>query len=542
MIGLPHRVGAAYVVLGQANGTEPRTGHILNSNQYGGGSVSQFHTYYGNYPESTTPDYIITKVAGTLGEDYTYTSPSSENIPGNILKIVSYKTELNHYLPNAAKDADFNLPTYSSQPLLVPIDPVPPGSSGYYIPGDFWGNESVYISEQLADFNTLVAESFVEITDVTDNINGDVEGFTPSVFYPRWTAESGYEREGQLNLPISVTLGSDETFYQTREGPAMTAPSSQVGVYWTQPWGIGRVPESGLNERLNIDCNVSYKFTVDGEYASGSIVDRIVYPWGKYAPDPENPDVGGNFLGTIADECAWQYSYDAYAGGLYSQKYPEGAYRTVPCPRWPIQEGQDYPYVNYENTATHGLFLAANGSCWNIGTELTVKVHIWKAPPKFCLYYRNKDKDGGGSPYFNWQTGYPLNYPVKDYVGGYPNASGPVIGTGTFVDGDFRFEGGTYSGVEYSIPEPKPLNLHYWGEVFAPDTDSEDCEEHEVLEFTVTIDESNTYQCDGTPREDVEMTPWGFKAADIVIPPVEGFITYIKDFEVTSVKKPPATP
>ena len=33
----------------------------------------------------------------------------------------------------------------------------------------------------------------------------------------------------------------------------------------------------------------------------------------------------------------------------------------------------------------------------------------------------------------------------------------------------------------------------------------------------------------------------GFKISDIVLPPIEGYITYIKDFEVTSVKKPPAT-
>ena len=60
MIGLPHRVGAAFVVLGQANGTQKRVGHILNSNLYGGGSAAQHHTYFGNYPETTTPDYIIT--------------------------------------------------------------------------------------------------------------------------------------------------------------------------------------------------------------------------------------------------------------------------------------------------------------------------------------------------------------------------------------------------------------------------------------------------------------------------------------------------
>ena len=544
MIGLPHRVGAAYVVLGQANGTEPRVGHVLNSNVYGGGSVSQFHTYYGNYPESTSPDYIITKVAGTLGEDYTYTSPSSQNIPGNILKIVSYKTELNHYIPTKAADAEFDIPSYDSEGLWQ-TDPSPPsGNSGQYINSSdlydpFTGDNIEYnYIDSLSQFTSFVSglkDSWTEFTDVTNNLGGDVSAFTPSIFYPRWTAESGYERSGQLNLPISVTIGEDDPFYQTREGPAMTAPGSQIGTYWMCPWTVGRVEESGLNQRLNIDCNVSYKFTSAGTHASGSVAEQIVYPWGKYTYTPE-----GNR--PVSDESARLKSYDVF--GYYSGKIPAGTYRTTICTIWPKKDDEDYPYVNYENTATHGLFLSANGSCWNIGTELKVKVHIWKAPPKFCLYYRNEAKNGGGTPYDNWLSAYwysPSTTPV--YEGGLPYVCPQIYGpgTGTFVDENFRFEGGINSGVDYSIPEPKSLTLHYWGTVFAPDTDSEDCEEHDVLEFTVTISESNTYQCDGTPREGVSMTPFGFKVEDIEIPAIEGYITYIKDFEVTSVKKPPAT-
>lgn len=541
MIGLPHRVGAAYVVLGQANGTEPRVGHVLNSNQYGGGSVSQFHTYYGNYP-TTTPSKNIVKVAGTLGEDYTYTSPSSNNIPGNVLKLVSYKTELNHFIPTYAADADFNIPSYDSEGLWQYVPSPSSGYSNYYInPYDIHDYETgqdieYWYVDGLTQFTSFVSglkDSWTEITDVTDNINGDVEQFIPSIFYPRWTAESEYERAGQLNLPIEVSLTGDDPFYQTREGPAMTAPGSQVGTYWICPWTVGRVPESGLNERLSIDCNVSYKFTKDGTHASGSVADLIVYPWGKYEYTPE-----GNMA--IADESPRLKSYDT--DGFIAGKIPSGTYRYTLCTIWPVLEGEDYPYVNYENTATHGLFLASNGSCWNIGTELKVKVHIWKAPPKFCLYYRNEAKDGGGTAYDNWKSAY-AGATSGFLTGYYPAVSTRIYGPGTglFDDMTFRFEGGLASGVDYSIPEPKNLKLHYWGTVFAPDTESEACEEHDVLEFTVTISEENTYQCDGTPREGVSMTPYGFKVADVVIPAVEGFITYINDFEVTSVKAPGTT-
>jgi len=549
MIGLPHRVGAAFVVLGQANGTQRRVGHILNSNLYGGGSAAQHHTYFGNYPETTTPDYIITKTAGTLGEDYTYTDETSNTIPGNVLKIISYKTELDHYIPTAASNADFNIPSYDSEGIWVAGTPSP-GNSGYEIPSSILNDpvtglpiEYQYINglAQFTGFVTVVKDSWTEITDVTDNIGDDVEGFTPSEFYPRWTAEAAYEQAGQLTPPIEVQIGSDNPFYQTREGPAMTAPGSQIGTYWICPWTVGRVG-GGLNQRLNIDCNVSYKFTNEGEHASGSVVEQIVYPFGKGIPFGAGwiyPD----YNKYVADESPRLKTYDT--DGYFAGYIPAGSYRTTICTVFPLtdSEGDQSPYVNYENKSTHGLFLAADGSCWNIGTELQVKVYIWKCPPKFCLYYRNKDKDGGGYPYNNWETG--SNYPAsKQYDGGYPAVQSRIIGpgTGSFNDGDFRFEGGIDSGVDYSISEPKSLDLHYWGTVFAPDTDSELNVQHEVLEFTITIGEDNTYTCNGDPREGVEMTPFGFKLQDIVLTPIEGYITYIKDFEVTSITKPPDSP
>ena len=548
MIGLPHRVGAAFVVLGQANGTQKRVGHILNSNVYGGGSAAQHHTYFGNYPETTTPDYIITKTAGTLGEDYTYTSSTENTIPGNILKIVSYKTELNHYIPTKAIDADADLPTYDSTSYWI-ANPATPGPNVYPYrapfdwetpgtPPPYIGNEWETINDYVVNtFITGISASWTAITDVTDNIEGDVETFVPSIFYPRWTSESAYEQAGQLFPPIEVQIEDDLPFYQTREGPAMTAPANQIGTYWINPWTIARINQ-GLNQRLNIDCNVSYKFTNDGVHAANSVAGAIVWPFGKVDPstDPDYP-----INAEIADESA--YNQATGINGVIPDKIAAGTRRTAYFTFWPKPGGSDYPYYNYENTATHGLFLAANGSCWNIGTELQVKVYIWKAPPKFCLYYRNKDKDGGGRAYRNWLRGLPAQSGgIND--GGQPYVAFRIEGpaTGTFNDGDFRFEGGLDSGVDYSIPEPKAIQLHYWGTVFAPDTDSEECVEHEVLEFTVTIGEDNTYTCDGTPREGVEMTPQGFKLEDIVLPPIEGFITYIKDFEVISITKPPATP
>ena len=546
MIGLPHRVGAAFVVLGQANGTEPRVGHVLNSNVYGGGSPAQYHTYFGNYPASTTPDYIITKVAGTLGEDYTYTSASSNTIPGNVLKIISYKTELNHYIPTKAVDADTDIPTYDSTAYW--IDNPNPGHLPYLYskraPYDWTASNPPPGSYEFETVNSVVnswissiSASWTEITDVTNNIDGDVEGFTPSEFYPRWTEESAYEQAGQLTPPIEVALTGDDPFYQTREGPAMTAPGSQIGTYWICPWTVGRVPESGLNQRLNIDCNVSYKFTDDGEHAAGSVAGAIVWPFGKIDPsiydDPINAE--------IPDVSA--YNQATGINGVIPDKIAAGTYRPASFTFWPKPEGGTYPYYNYENKSTHGLFLSANGSCWNIGTELQVKVYVWKCPPKFCLYYRNMDKDGGGRAYNNYLRGLPAQSGgVND--GGQPYVAERIQGpaTGTFNDGDFRFEGGADSGVDYSIPEPKAIGLHYWGTVFAPDTDSELNVEHEVLEFTVTIGEDNTYTCDGAIREGVEMTPFGFKLEDIELEPIEGYITYIKDFEVTSITKPPATP
>lgn len=556
MIGLPHRVGAAYVILGQSNGTEPRAGHILNDAVYGDASALQFHTYFGNYP-TTTPDAIITKTAGTIGEDYYYVSATNNNIPGNVLKLVSYKTKLNHYVPTKALDYSSDTPSWDSSPHWATFTPENPSlNSGRFLNESYiYYDEITDIASSMASWLDSVVSSYTEITDETDNLDGSVENFVSSVFYPRWTAETGYDNQGNLFPPIQVSVADGDPFYQTREGPGMTAPAYQVGLPWICPWAINSNNGSGISQYINIDCNVSYKFTNDGDHERDSVAFKIVYyrdkgDWNDYFQiyDP----VIHNEL--IPDKSAYLKSYDTE--GFYAGKINEGTYRNTRCKIWPCPSGSDYPYVNYENTATHGLFLDANGSCWNIGTEIKVKVHIWKAPPKFCLYYRNKEETGGGLAYVNWKTGIPAygSTPAtyvyyKAFNTTYPayyqedkvchRIFGPA--SGSPYDGTFKFEGGVDSGVEYTESEPTALNLHYWGTVFTIDTDSELCVEHDVREFTVTIGEDNTYYCDGELREGVEMTPNGFKVADVVIPAVEGYITYIKDFEVTSVKKPPAT-
>jgi len=77
--------------------------------------------------------------------------------------------------------------------------------------------------------------------------------------------------------------------------------------------------------------------------------------------------------------------------------------------------------------------------------------------------------------------------------------------------------------------------------MFAPDYESEKCVEHEVKEYTVVVSAGNTYECDGTARPGVDYTSFGVKLHDIVLPKIEGYITYIKDYEVTSVKGPDLT-
>jgi hypothetical protein len=478
-------------------------------------------------------------------------------MPGNFIKLVSYKTELNHYLPTYASEAESDTPSFDSTPLwtyYTPDDPLI--NSGWANLYAVDGTEYNFVNTSISSFITRVLASYRTFTDVTNNLDGSIPQFTSSKFYPRWKDEEQYEQLGNLFPPIQVTVEDDAPFYQTREGPGMTPPESQVGLSWICPWTIKSNGGSGLSQALNIDCNVSYKFTKNGANVRDSVPFKIVYYRDKGSWDPNTGAYDPIYYNElIPDTSSKMQEYDVE--GYYSGRIATGTRRSTTCLVWPVPAGEQYPYVNYQNTSTHGLFLAANGSCWNIGAEIKVKVHIWKCPPKLCLFYRNKDKDGGGLPYCNWKTGTPYRdaTPSLYYYYDQPSRTnepayyqydkvcsriyGP--GDGSPYDETWKFEGGIRTGVEYSTLD-KAYNLHYWGTAFSMDTDSELNVEQEVLEYTITIGEDNTYYCDGSLREEVEMTPEGFLIANVVIPPIEGYITYIKDFEVTSITKPPATP
>jgi len=559
MIGLPHRVGAAYVVFGQDEGSKERDPeHILNPSVYGGG----FHTYFKSYPE-TTPSPVIVKVAGTLGlnpasagVDY-----SSETLPRNFLTIVCYKTELNHNFPDlAATGYDWQ---YDSS-TCVQTFPDGVRRLNDYLPSDYFTvpSEIVYLPERVAVFNSALNGSFKTVDDVTDLLGEDPpDNVETYPLYPRWTDEDGWDRVGfQLSPALRITPEYGDPYWQTRDGGDVVQPGSQTPADFISPWRVAYGKESGsLYQQTQLLWDFSYKFTSVGEYAVGSTPYSIVHPWnprGSY--NPADATTFNNAV--IADHGFWQYDQDAY--GNTSNPYPTGAYR---APWWIVNVTPDNTKVSsvaYESKSTHGLFLTANGSCWNIGTELMVKVHIWKCPPKPCFFPNHQidtvkypyASSYAGHPwsYTNWEVGgvawyteEPFNYkyyaPSRYYdnVPGWINVNlpGPLTGRGTFEDPIIGFQTGKPTGMDYD-GVPLQVNMHYWGCAFTPDY--ENGEEHEVLEFTVVVDESNTKTCDGQERPGVNYTQFGFKLEDIELPVFEGLITYIKDFEVTSVKKPGA--
>jgi hypothetical protein len=538
MIGLPHRVGAALVVLGQSNGSQERKGHVLNSNVYGNLSPAQFHTYYGNYPQ-TEPSLCIVKTAGTIGatigNDVQYTE---QTLPKNALKIICYRTEIDHFYPDAATEADTNTPPFSTQTALYFFE----DGSSVLNTGTYPGTTQ----QELVDawnqaFNTVVADSFSAHTEDTNLLNLPwPEGvYNPTPLWPRYTSEDAWDRFGfDINPTISIEPDEGDPYYQTRDGPPDVQAGSQSPAEWICPWKVA-YDEGSLYSQLQIQCDFSYQFTNQGEipYPEGSVEFSIVRPWGY----------GGASGQWLADECGWQYTQDDY--GNTSNPYPEGAYRSDffaivnPNPSSPSSYNS---FVEYKCKATHGLFLDSRGSCWNIGTELKVKVYIWKTVPKVCFYPNNKDFPDHFPPYTafpiswcNWQRGLPTTF--KQYEScGYSGTrlSGPVNGRGPYLG----FQTGQPSGIDYTFASPLPVHAHYWGCMFAPDYESEECVEHEVKEYTVVVSEGNTYECDGTARPGVAYTSFGVKLHDIVLPQIEGYITYIKDYEVTSVKGPDLAP
>jgi len=544
-MSLPPRVGGALVVLGENNGaTERSPGHILTPPTYGAG----IHHYFATYPE-TSPSNVITKVWGllgaTTGPEVTVT-PST--LPRNYLTIVCYKTELNHYFPDAAKEALYNIPTFNTTDALY-FD----GSGASALNTGAWPGttEQDLVDAWNATFNGTVADSYEVHDDVTDLLATPlpVPGLhEPGVIYPRWTAEAEWDRFGfEISPYFTITPAVGDPYSQTRTGTTSTPKADQTPLDYITPWFVASSGGS-LYSELRLQCDFSYKFTPAGDYdyTTHPTEFDIIYPF------TYSPGAGGTYGRTVylADECDWQYDQDDY--GNTSNPYPEDGYRTgdqsgIPYSQAgfikPEPDGEGSAFVKYESKATHGLFLEADGSCWNLGTTIKVRVHIWKAPPKRCFWANNENDtayNGYSNVFTNWMRGLPttyLQYEASSITVNSVSLPGPIKGSGTTSDPFKGWETGVPTQIDYSIPVPKAVDAHYWGCVFTPDFESDQCQEVEVLDFTVVIDETNTSECDGGARDGVIYTVFGFKLEDIELPVIEGYITYIKDFEVYEITK-----
>ena len=536
-MSLPPRVGGALVVLGSDEGVIERTpDHVLSPPAYGAGN----HEYFTSYPV-TTPSNVITKVWGLLGPTVgPSVTVTPDTLPRNYLTIVCYKTELNHYFPDAAKDALSNIPPFDTTDALYNDGSITVLNTGLW-PGT---TEQDLLNTWETTFNATVASSFSAHTDVTDLLTTPlpVPGLhEPGYIFPRWTAETAYERFGyEISPAFLIDPPVGDSYYQTRTGITSTPKSEQEPLDYISPWYVA---SSGglLYSELRVQCDFSYKFTEAGayDYYTQPTQFDIVYPW-TYNQGA-GPMIG--WLIYLADEASWQYTQDEY--GNTTNPYPAGAYRTINSLIKPQPGGPDTAFVRYESKATHGLFLEANGSCWNLGTTLRVKVHIWKCPPKRCFWPNNETataSNGYAYSFINWERGLPTTYKEYELAFSQMNSTrlpGPIKGRGSIDPPDpfLGWETGVPTQLDYTLPVPKPVDAHYWGCVFSPDYDSELCEEVEVKDITVVLDETNTYLCDGTDRPGVEYTQYGFKVQDIELPTIEGFITYIKDFEVYEVIK-----
>ena len=521
-MSLPPRVGGALVVLGQSNGEQERDpAHVLSPPVYGAG----IHEYFSSYPV-TTPSNVITKVWGLLGAtpgpEVTVTP---ESLPRNYINIVAYKTALNHRFSKIAWEREGVYDAYNSDCINDPLSP-------------YFNDEQAYSNAYSLALRQDIFAKFVNDTSVV-NILEDPTQTPPSLrtLFPRWTEETAWDMGAQpYEDAMQVYPPSDPNspYWQTRDGPDALPPINQQPVDFIAPWYVSY--NTDLEEPLYQSLtrtfyDFSFKFSSTVYDAENPMKYELVYPY-------FNRDYNFMFFyQTIPDHCTWQYS----AG------FPAGGYRSPIIEVYPQNDDGEIEPMRWEAEATHGLFIDANGSCWNLGSQIEVKVYIWRAPPKRCFYPKQDDVFGLPSAWTNWK------------VGGFPG--GPFVSADYFTQSQSSswFTGRAYGGpgqrhsigyvglnyvetgfnseLPFSIPEPNPMAIMFWGVCFAPDYDSDLCVEHEVLTFTVTLDESNTYTCDGTPRDGVVYTAYGFKLEDIVIPKVEGFITYIEDYEVTLVTK-----
>lgn len=520
-MAIPHRVGGALIVLGQNEGEQERVpGHLLTPPNYGAGN----HVYFPSYP-LTSPSNVITKVAGTLGAttgpaiDYT-----PDTLPRNYVNIVAYKTALNHRFTKIAWVREGVYDAYNSDCINDPLSP-------------YFGDENAYANAYSYALRRDIFAKFVDETGVV-NILDDPTQTPPSLrtLFPRWTDESPWDMGAKpYEDAMQVFPASDPTepYWQTRKGPDNQLPASQEPVDFIAPWYV--TYNTDLEEPLYQSLtrtfyDFSFKFSSTTYDSTNPVAYELVYPY-------FNRQESFFWNQQVPDLCTWQYS----------SGYPTGAYRTVGIEVYPQNDDAQIEPMRWEAEATHGLFVDANGSCWNLGTQLEVKVYIYRAPPKRCFYPRQDSVYGLPSAWTNWISG---GTPLGPYTPQYLKQSGVSSWfTGRAYGGPGQRHSIGYPGLSYvetgltselpfSIPEPNPMAIMFWGVCFAPDYDSELCVEHDVLTFTVTIDESNTAYCDGTAREGVDYTAFGVKVADIVIPKVEGYITYIQDYEVTEITKP----
>ena len=497
----PHRVGAALVVLGDDTGEGPRDPqHVLNPPEYGPG----FHHYFPTYP-LTGPSNVITKAAGTLGDDFT-----PETLPQNVFQIVCYKTELDHWFPKLAQSVPDWAP-YDSSPIWDPSSP-------------YAGNEPLLQSEYILNFASDQFATFYNETGVENLIdNPERAPENLRTLFPRWTDETAYEMQVYpYEDAIQIETGPGVYYWQTRD--EANQPKDFIS-----PWYVDW----------------------DGDFMQGrtrSFYD-FSFSFGNLDPYRQRGSPGygyGEYCTNIPDVASWQYdpTYAFYDSGV---PYLTGANRSFLANTFlPINPASPdvIETIRYQAKATHGLFLNAKGCCWNLGTVVTLDVHIWKAPPKKVLWSKS-----GGNFYYNFKFG-PAGqpdptvkpYPYWDDTAPTDVLPGPCVGhPGNRHDpghpGLDYIETGETQSPYTGLIAPGPVTLHYWGHCWGVDYDAPTCEEVDVVTIEVTITEENAPPVIDPDSPPPDLTQWGIKVSDIELPIIEGFFTYIKDYEVVSITK-----
>jgi hypothetical protein len=502
-MSLPPRVGAALVVLGTANGEAERSpDHNLTPPVYGPG----IHEYFRSYPV-TTPSNVVTKAWGllglTVGPEVTVTA---ETLPRNYFTIVCYKTEIQHWIPKLAWTSGGTHTAYDSTCV---------GDIG----SPYFNDINAYNAAYSLDFSSKLGDSFENVIETTDIIEDPDK--TPENLrhlFPRWAAEEAWDMavEPYEDAVYITPTGDDLPYYLTSNAEGLEED-------WVSPWYI-TFYDGEYQEVTRHFCDFSYSFTdlnpynnrqpLIGTYGC-AVADTNSNQWAAGAPGLM-PWVGSGFL---------PIPTGAYLTQFVDLIYP-----------WNKEEGK-IELIDYQSQATHGLFLDAEACCWNLGTVVTLIVHIWKAPPKIVFRppktFVNWKQGSPASPadYYKRYNPEDQHYDLKNVLPGrcfghYGSRHDPFIPGIQYVE----VGGGPDGDGPFSPSEPNSQDLHYWGHIWGVDYDSPNCKEVDAISITITIDESNA-------AGDAAPTDWGTKVADIVLPLIEGYFTYIKDYEVVSITK-----